>query len=936
MLLTLLPGMAFAEDWNAVYAPEESASVYTRTSSPESEQFFAETAQLVADTWCDGFFGEIVFVIGEPYMWVDGVQQEIGLGATPVIIDEEILVPICVLVEETGGTILVDMDEARIAIEDDHLIEMELDADAVYIDGEAQYVDLAPVIVEDNVMISVDDVIFEELGFEVDWEPGAEQVTLTRDFQTRRLVVRTVAAKDFSALGATTILRGSEHRTILQFETRQEAQDAYDWLSGKEHVIWVEPDIFIPSTLPIDHIAEPAAFAPFRAGHRSWGVERIGADRYAAHLRDSGRNRPVVVAVIDSGVSFDTHENHVHLQKHLLDGHCNEHSNCYSTADSDGHGTHVAGIVVDSTPDLDVKILPVRALGTSLQFGNAILWATHAGADVINLSQNYRVFVHTVFDDMQYAIDRGVTVVIGAGNRSERMRLSRPFNRISVAATDSNNSPAIFTNYGELVDIAAPGVSILNRVPVGSRNDNHAPAQHQGTGFIPMSGTSQAAPHVAAAAAMYIMENPGISPAHVRAALMRYVNTPGDWNSTNYGTGILDIERARPTTRPSVNTWEGLRAAVIAAEANRRTVIPISGNLTATGEAIYIPTDRIIVLESTDAGTNRYLDMQSFSQRHFRVSGLLTLRDGITLRGDWNAGGVEVLSDAAFMMQEGSVIENCRWTISIGGGGVSVNGTNATFSLAGGTIRNNTASFGGGVAVSSAHANTTVQMSSGSIEGNAASSFGGGVFMGNSNTPRFNMTGGTIQGNTAPQGGGAYVAATAVGAFTMFGGSMTGNTARGNHLFPGNGGAIFSTRYSDGAQVLETDWSNLRIGADAVFAGNRAAFTSAPPHNAAALTHIRFAQASSQRHLLNNRDINYTVFEVPDYQITFHFDADNRGRSGYPIPVDVTPGQALSLAELAEQNVPVDHIFSTAEVPGLALWGWFRDAELTQVRQGRS
>jgi len=322
--------------------------------------------------------------------------------------------------------------------------------------------------------------------------------------------------------------------------------------------------------------------------------------------------------------------------------------------------------------------------------------------------------------------------------------------------------------------------------------------------------------------------------------------------------------------------------------------------------------------------------MQTSFQRHFRVSGLLTLRDGITLRGGSNAGGVEILADAAFMMQEGSVIENCRWSVAgTFGGGVSMNGTNATFSLAGGIVRNNSAFAGGGVAML-AHENMTVHMSSGSIEGNTANHSGGGVAMNASNTSTFTMTGGTIANNTATQGGGVHVGATTVGAFTMLGGSIEGNTATGN------GGAIFSSRFSGLEDVPSTAWNNLRIGEHAVFVGNRAEFTSAPPNNAATLDHIQFAQASRQGHILNNRDVNYTANEVPDYQITFHFDADNRGRAGMPLEVEVTPDEALTLPFLAKRFVPVNHIFSTAEEPGLALWGWFREAELTQVRQGRN
>lgn len=943
MVLTLLPGMAFAipgvdeyfipseaPSAFAVYELEE-ASAYTGSISPESEQFFDEAAQLIADTWCDGFFGEIVFVIGEPYMWVDGVQYEIDpMGqVSPFVVDSEVLIPLCVLVEETGGTISFDMFQESIMIEDDYIIEIELQNNVTYFDREAQYWEATPMIENDIVMLSANDAIFEELGFEVNWEPSTEQVILTRDFQTRRLIVRTVTEKDFTNLGATAILNGRNNVTFLQFETRQEAQKVHDWLSEHENVVWVEPDIFIPFVLPIDYSLEFAEPSILSSPPTSWGAERVGAHRYAEFLHSRETDHSVIVAVIDSGVDAE----HPFLQGRVLDGRC-----LISTSnrpyDADGHGTHVAGIVVDSTPDLDIQILPIRVGRYGVVIGtlaNSILWATDAGADVINMSISIRGFVSSVYDAIQYAIDNNTTVVLAAGNNAGVFFPSRIINgMIGVAATNPGDAPAWFTNGGSAVDLAAPGENILSSVPIGSRMDLRAPLQYRGTGFVPADGTSMAAPHVAAAVAMYVLENPGISPTDIQVALRQYVDVPPGWNSTRYGTGILNMQRAIPIVRQPVNTWDELRDTVNAAPANVRTIIPIAGNLTTIGasnsSAIHIPADRNIVLENTVANINRYVDMQSFSQRHFTVNGQLTLRDGITLRGSSNAGGVQILAGGTFTMWEGSVIENCRWTTT-SGGGVNLTGINARFYLLGGVIRNNSALGGGGIAISP---NATVTMRNGSIEGNSVVHTGGGVAVAGGSSSTFTMTGGTIRNNMADRGGGVFVNATAVGAFTMTGGSITDNRA------VGNGGGIYTIQADHSELVSETSFRNLRIGERAVFAGNRATFTSAPPDNANALSHLRFAQASSQGHILNNRDINYTASEVPDYQITFHFDADSRGHAGTPISVDITPGQALTIAHLAGRRVPVDHILSTADIPGWALWGWFREAELTEVRQGQN
>ena len=106
---------------------------------------------------------------------------------------------------------------------------------------------------------------------------------------------------------------------------------------------------------------------------------------------------------------------------------------------------------------------------------------------------------------------------------------------ITVSATDMNNRGASFTNWGPAVDIAAPGVGVNSSIPGG--------------GFATKSGTSMAAPHVAAAAAMYILQNPDISPDALQLAFRRYVNVPSGWNS-RYGSGILDLTRAIPENAP--------------------------------------------------------------------------------------------------------------------------------------------------------------------------------------------------------------------------------------------------------------------------------------------------------------------------------------------------------------------------------------------------
>jgi len=492
------------------------------------DHFFSESARLIADNWCDGFFSRMVFTVGSPYMRIDNTILELEVGS--IVVDEQILLPICVINRETGG--YLDIEELERS-------QME------------------SVIIDDQVMMPID-VIDTYLDFEVDWNAVSQEITITRDFQARRLLVLTEAGMDFTNLGATDILERYDHMAILQFASIGEAQEAYDHLSNLEHVVWVEPDMFIPSMLPTDRITEPLRFTPLNAGHRSWGVERAGLDMFAAFLRNNGHNRRVVVAVLDTGV----YENHPFLRGRVLaPGRCFVSTNPHNQYDRLGHGTHVAGIIVDSTPGLDVRILPGKVMtGHTETFNSAIAsgirWAAveRSDVDVINMSiqTTYPYRYQAVRHEVEEAIRRNITVIAGAGNNSGNAGDLYPAgipNVITVAETDHNNNPTIATNFGPSVDIAAPGERIVSSVPFGSLMDNALQGNYHGTGFVPSNGTSMAAPHVAAAAAMLILENPGISPAQVRGALRRNVTVPNTWNS-RYGTGILNMQLAIPADPP--------------------------------------------------------------------------------------------------------------------------------------------------------------------------------------------------------------------------------------------------------------------------------------------------------------------------------------------------------------------------------------------------
>jgi subtilisin family serine protease len=224
--------------------------------------------------------------------------------------------------------------------------------------------------------------------------------------------------------------------------------------------------------------------------------------------------------------------------------------------DDNGHGTHVAGIAAADTDNSEgiagvawnCKILPVKvteADGTGYYSWiiDGIIWAADQGADVINLSLGGDFDDPFLEDACKYAFDRGVVLVASAGNDAGSVLYPAAYDSyvLAVAATDYNDEPADFSNFGPQVDVAAPGVYILGPAPQWFVGEASLP-------YLFVSGTSQAAPHVSGLAALIKSLKPELEPAEVMK-IIRYtaddVNASVDRGRDDHiGYGRINMERA--------------------------------------------------------------------------------------------------------------------------------------------------------------------------------------------------------------------------------------------------------------------------------------------------------------------------------------------------------------------------------------------------------
>lgn len=271
---------------------------------------------------------------------------------------------------------------------------------------------------------------------------------------------------------------------------------------------------------------------------KQWFLPQVGADKaWDAEEGDPG----VVVAVLDTGVD----PSHPDLAGRVIAGH-DFTSQANDTYDVYGHGTHVAGIIAaagDNGVGLaglawKVRIMPVKVLdnngnGRYSDLISGIRYAADNGASVINMSLGGGAASQALQDAVDYAHGKGVVLVAAAGNNAAST-LSYPAacsGVISVGATDDLNRKASFSNYGNGLDIVAPGVSIYSDYPGGR--------------YMSMSGTSMAAPTVAGAAALLRSYRPGLSAQEVENRILQNakdLGTPG--YDTTYGWGLLQVDKA--------------------------------------------------------------------------------------------------------------------------------------------------------------------------------------------------------------------------------------------------------------------------------------------------------------------------------------------------------------------------------------------------------
>lgn len=266
----------------------------------------------------------------------------------------------------------------------------------------------------------------------------------------------------------------------------------------------------------------------------------------------------IIVAVIDTGIDLD----HADLKNRLVKG-INVFDAESPPYDEVGHGTHVAGVISATVNNNEGvagmswynKVMPIKALdhtgaGSTYSVAEGIIWAVDHGAQVINMSLGNYANSEFLHDAIKYAYDQDVILVAATGNdNTEDPGYPAAYPEVlAVSATDSNQKITSFSNFGNYVDVAAPGENIASTYP----NNQYAG----------LSGTSMASPHVSALAALIRTANPLLKNKEVMEIVRQTSLDLGvKGRDKYYGYGQIDVAKALHNTlqtNTSLALWSNL------------------------------------------------------------------------------------------------------------------------------------------------------------------------------------------------------------------------------------------------------------------------------------------------------------------------------------------------------------------------------------------
>jgi subtilisin family serine protease len=337
-----------------------------------------------------------------------------------------------------------------------------------------------------------------------------------------------------------------------------------------------------------------------------WGLKKINSEKAWDQVTGS---TSVIVASIDTGVD----RNHEDLKENMWvnsaevplngrdddgNGYVDDYygwdfiNNDNDPMDDHGHGTHTAGTITAAGNNslgvvgvswkskiMALKFLNMNGGGTTGAAVGALHYAADMGAKISSNSWGALGQSSLIDDAIKYEHDRGMVIVVAAGNDGADALDYSPASAdyaLTIGATDPNDNRAPFSNWGEKIDVTAPGADILSlKAPNG-----WGCSALVGTSYCRMSGTSMATPHVAGLAALLVSLYPTLTNEEIRQILRSSAVDLGSvGKDLHFGYGRIDAGYALSSASTS-----SVLAPVITSPSSREVVsgsaVEILGGIT--------------------------------------------------------------------------------------------------------------------------------------------------------------------------------------------------------------------------------------------------------------------------------------------------------------------------------------------------------------------
>jgi serine protease len=371
--------------------------------------------------------------------------------------------------------------------------------------------------------------------------PGEYIVKFRHNVSTQK--VRTLAQDD---LGVVVKKMLNPHTWVLKFGADEEPEAIMAKIKRREDVAFVEPNGYVSLLYrPND---------PLYLRHLQWNFGQLGVHRAWNYSRGKG----TVVAVVDTGVATRLED---FKQTRFKRGYDFVNGD-RSPFDDNGHGSHVAGTIAQSTNNrqgvagiafratiMPIKVLNSGGYGTFSDVADGVRWAARHGAHVINLSLGSSSPSSAMKEAVDYARYKKHVVVVAAAGNGGRSGLSYPAaypSVMAVSATTMNKALAWYSSWGNGLAVAAPGGDTGADV----NHDGHPDGILQQTissghgRYSYFQGTSMATPHVSAIAALVRAQGEHRAGEIIHAIEHSAFDLGAPGYDTKYGWGLVNAYNA--------------------------------------------------------------------------------------------------------------------------------------------------------------------------------------------------------------------------------------------------------------------------------------------------------------------------------------------------------------------------------------------------------